>query len=650
MQSTSSCRKTLSLIGALGVTAAALLSTTGCAGRSGVFALPTPASAGSKTVFHGNIHGGQQPVSGSTIQLYETGTNGTGSASLPLLSPPAMTDGNGNFNIATYSCDYGSLVYLTATGGNPGLSAPANNPALVLMAVLGTCNYPNAGGSGTYYTMNPNLFVFVDEVTTVAAIYALSPFMVDYTHIGSSGAGYGITNAFQTAAMLADIGAGVSPGPSLPSAVTYDPNTGFPRLINTLANLLAGCVNTNGAGNACTGLFSSTTANGHIPADTSAAMLSIARNPGLNVTALFNQTAAFAPFAPALTIAPKDWTLALNYTGLGLNIPKSIAFDGTGNLWIVSQGTTFVTELYAAINPGGYPAGYSSQFPAGLLGPQSIAVDNSGQIWIANTAGNSVVQLDNYGNILSGNGLTGGGLNAPISIAIDPNGNAWVANFNGNSLTQFLANGSPSSFSPVTQGFTSYLPVSLPVAVAVDGNSNVYVSNSGLSTYGLQGMTLEYSQNGIPEGCVPSSSLLAGPAGLAIDAYNNIWIAGSEIAGIQAYASNGCGNSGFGTAPVTGGGLNTPTSVAIDGSNNIWAANTVSAGSISEVAAGTVQLNAGSAAVLSPTAGFGSLNTPNAIAVDPSGNVWTANAGDNTVTEFVGIATPTVTPIVAALP
>jgi secreted PhoX family phosphatase len=41
----------------------------------------------------------------------------------------------------------------------------------------------------------------------------------------------------------------------------------------------------------------------------------------------------------------------------------------------------------------------------------------------------------------------------------------------------------------------------------------------------------------------------------------------------------------------------------------------------------------------------GTLNGPNAIAVDPSGNVWIANNSNNTMTELIGAATPVVTPL-----
>jgi hypothetical protein len=44
-----------------------------------------------------------------------------------------------------------------------------------------------------------------------------------------------------------------------------------------------------------------------------------------------------------------------------------------------------------------------------------------------------------------------------------------------------------------------------------------------------------------------------------------------------------------------------------------------------------------------------SLNAINSIAVDGSGNVWAANYLGSSVTEFVGLAAPVVTPIAAGV-
>jgi DNA-binding beta-propeller fold protein YncE len=72
----------------------------------------------------------------------------------------------------------------------------------------------------------------------------------------------------------------------------------------------------------------------------------------------------------------------------------------------------------------------------------------------------------------------------------------------------------------------------------------------------------------------------------------------------------------------------------------VWIVNSQTAGSVTKIAYGLP-------APLSPAAGLAILNTPSGIAVDASGSVWTANAGDNSVSEIVGVAAPTVQPLAA---
>lgn len=83
-----------------------------------------------------------------------------------------------------------------------------------------------------------------------------------------------------------------------------------------------------------------------------------------------------------------------------------------------------------------------------------------------------------------------------------------------------------------------------------------------------------------------------------------------------------------------------PVAAAIDGNGTVWIVNNVTAGSVSE-------LRFGQSAPISPAAGLSAMNAPDAIAVDASGNVWTANAGDNSVSEIIGIAAPAVMPLAA---
>ncbi|MES2393162.1 MAG: hypothetical protein V4555_16080, partial [Acidobacteriota bacterium] len=84
----------------------------------------------------------------------------------------------------------------------------------------------------------------------------------------------------------------------------------------------------------------------------------------------------------------------------------------------------------------------------------------------------------------------------------------------------------------------------------------------------------------------------------------------------------------------------TPTGVAVDSTGSIWVTAGSTTGTLSKFTALT------GAAVPSAQA-LGSLNAPVQVAVDPSGNLWTANSGDNSVSVFIGIASATLTPLVA---
>jgi hypothetical protein len=69
-------------------------------------------------------------------------------------------------------------------------------------------------------------------------------------------------------------------------------------------------------------------------------------------------------------------------------------------------------------------------------------------------------------------------------------------------------------------------------------------------------------------------------------------------------------------------------------------ANSLAAGSL-------LQFVYGSATPVSPVTGFGSLNLPVGVALDSSGCIWVTNSGSNTVTKFIGLAAPVVTPLAA---
>lgn len=588
--------RTAILAGAAAVTCT-LLGGCGLGGDSAI------AISGSNTApqvrFQGKVFGGQQPVYGATIQLYTVGTTGTASAAAPLIASTVTTNSSGGFTITnTFSCTLATQVYIVATGGSAG---SGTNPTLSLMAALGPCN-----------SLTQSSFININELTTVAAVYALSPYMTDYAHIGATGSNpSGLVNAFNTANLLVDSGLGASPTP--PAGMTL-PTT----RLNTLADILAACVNTTGASsNGCTSLLTATGAS-----ETIGAGLAMAKNPGsANLTALYSLAVPTSPFVPTLTVQPNDFTLAINYTGPELASPYGIAIDASGNAWVTNEAGFSVvkapspTQTFATTT-------YST---GGLLAPRGISIDRTGNIWIANTAGNNIVELTSAGSPAPNSPFSGGGISAPIAVANDSGGNAWIANFSGNSITELSSAGAASGSSPVTGALNQ------PTSIALDSTGRVAVANAA----GTSQLCL-FNNAAVLQSCVSDGTLFAATA-VAVSSSGNVSLAGSTTGSVVAGAFTIATSTGTVVtgSPFLGGGLALPVAVAYDGRGNSWFANN---NSLSEFSGGVA---------VSPNAGFGSLNGPAGVAVDASGNIWTANSRDNSLSILVGLGTPVNTPLAA---
>jgi streptogramin lyase len=588
---------------------------TGCA-TNGASVAGTGTATGGALKVSGKVFGGQQPVSGATVQLYTVGTSGLQSASTSLIASPPLSGTDGSFDITgTYSCASATQVYLVATGGSslPG----STNSAITLVAALGPCSTLLANAATTT--------IIVNEVTTVAAAYALAPFATDYLHVGAPATVSGTTGmglAMSNAALLANTTSGSAGGASIPDGVTVPTAE-----LNTLGNILAACINTTGpASTGCSAVLGATGAT-----DTFSAALGMAKNPGAAaVTALYAQSTAQAPFQPSLvlTTAPKDFTVAVSVAGTGnaLATPYGIAIDSVGDAWVANESGNTVTVF----SPVGSQT--ANQGATGLVGPQGVAIDNSGNVWVANTAGNSAIKFaTSAGGVITGTSIyTVGGLSAPVAVSIDQAGDAWFANFNGNSVTELNSAGASMNGSPLTAGGGISVP------------SGIMVSPAGVFVTSGSGSVLKLSSSGALVSTL-NDGTLQGPVAVSVDSTGRVVASGFTTGtvvggGLAEFDSTG---TAVAVSPVTSG-LTSPAGVTTDGSS-LWVANSVSGG-------GLLQYTYGSATPVSPMAGYGSLGTPVGVATDASGSVWTTNSGTNTVTKFIGLGAPTVTPLVASFP
>jgi hypothetical protein len=446
-------RNLTAILGA--ATGAVLLTLAGCGGatvnsNSGTTVTTPPVIV--PTVSTGHVHSGAVAVSGATIKLYAVSTSGYGDPSSSLMTAAVTTGTDGGFAIAgTYTCPANNpLVYVVATGGNPGVTGTQNNSGLAMMAGIGQCNGMASASA-----------IEVNELTTVASVWALSGFMNSPAAVGSPMTNtQGLANAFAAINKIVSVSAGTMPGAALPTGATLPTEN-----INTLANILAACVNTvnpsSGTISAnCTSLFTNTTVSGVAPTNTIQAALNMAKNPVLNVTALNTlANAAGTPYTPSLgTSAPTSWQIAVNYVGGGLSAPNALALDNSGNVWITNGGTNSVSELS---NSGAALSGAAGFTAGGISTPVSIAIDSNNTAWVANKGNDTLTHLSATGT--TGTAITGGGLNKPSGVAIDQNGDVWAANSGNSSLSEFTAAGTAlSSASGITGG-----GLNQPVALAI---------------------------------------------------------------------------------------------------------------------------------------------------------------------------------------
>jgi hypothetical protein len=344
-----------------------MLVVAGC-GSNGSIASSAPASSLGH-VIQGNVHGGQQPVVGATIQLYAAGAPsvggayGTGSTALISGTLP-VTDNNGGFTITgKYTLPTtASHLYIVATGGSPGVGMPVNS-GITMMAVLEGCNGDTA--------LSSSQFIYINEVTTVAAVLALQPFMAAPA-TGNTGAPAvgapstaisGLQNAFATAITLANTTTGVA----LKHADSYATTDNNALTVNSIANSLAYCINSAQSGGQCATLASDTLPSSatFLAADTTQAAFYIAQNPSYNVAAIFNLGSGNPPFV-GLSSAPSSFIAPVSTSPSACQAP--VQLGNAGNYAVLAGSTitnsstasdqTVITNGFIGVSPGTATTGF----------------------------------------------------------------------------------------------------------------------------------------------------------------------------------------------------------------------------------------------------------------------------------------------------
>jgi len=653
----------------LGLCLAASVALTGCSANFGANSgIVTPISGGATAgvTVGGTVHGGQQPVNGSTVQLWTVGTSGYGSTASPL-GASVMTNSGGGFTLGSYTCPSNSYAYITAAGGDPQTGTGSTvNPAIALVAALGPCS-----------SLTSTTFININEVTTVAAMWALAPFASvtqgtalstttttpSFT-IGTTSTNLqGLANAMGVASNLASVATGTSPGTN-----TNLTNVEYWQ-VNTLADILALCVNTTGvAGANCSPVITATTPSGGgtAPADTLQIALYLAQHPTVG-TSLLSQVSSTAPFQPYDT-SVNDWTIGYS-ASTGTSNTRWIAFDQFGNAWVTTSGAALY-ELSPTGTIIGSPITSSSASTIGTS--YEVAVDTANNAWVTDQGKSTIFEVSGS---TSAGGANGGVTGNPAvltttastglleGITIDGSNNVWASISSGTSINGYLVGLLNGSYTTLVTGGAL---TSSPFMIAADmsnrstfgnstisgGGSFVYgvdsggcsgliTANNAAKTGGSIGMffttaatvnSTAYAAGAstplsflVDAACnnnanIPNNAsyatprnFMASPYGIAFDNNNAMWVVN------QYYTS---------TTDATSGNYSlskmTPQNYGAYGATNFAAKNS------------TVQAGMSFISIPGSTGG---LNVPYYLAMDGASAAWVANSAGNGLSAFTNTGT-----------
>jgi|GEM_PF-1426525 len=404
------------------------------------------------------------------------------------------------------------------------------------------------------------------------------------------------------------------------------------------------------------------------------------------------------PVVPLVAIQPQN---NLNVQ-VGSNASLTVTVGGNGPFSYQWQfnGTNlpnFITTVAGGGNSGLGDAGAATN--AELNYPESVAVDTSGNLFIADRGNNRIREVGTNGIIttVAGNGYqdqfgngaySGDGgpatvaeLNQPDGVAIDANGNIFIADRYNERIRKVGVNGiittvagngdSPMPYEGSFSGDggpATNAELNVPIGVAVDGSGNIFIADMNnqrirkvdafgvITTVAGNGYQDQFGNGGYSgDGGPATVAELSSPAGVAVDATGNLFIADTVNNIIRIVRTNGIINRIAGNrvgsyrgdgGAATNAEVYAPAGVAVGPTGNILIADQINwrirevgtNGIISTVAGNGTNAYAGDGGSATGAA----LSYPSGVAEDNAGNLFIADSGNNVVRE-VAIQGPILT-------
>jgi uncharacterized protein (TIGR03437 family) len=294
-----------------------------------------------------------------------------------------------------------------------------------------------------------------------------------------------------------------------------------------------------------------------------------------------------------------------------LNAPYGLALDSRGNLYIADLGNARVRR----VAPDGSIATLAS---APLISPRNLAVDSAGNLYISDFDGQRVYKIGPDGLLVP---LVSQDLRYPTALAVDRSGALYIADSENHLVRKF------------DRGvLTSVAAVTTPTGLAFDASGALYIADFPA------GRIVK-----VPAAGGPFSSLAASARDLAFGPDGSLYAAAGSL--VQrllpgpARIVAGGGSTAYGdSGNALGARLNHPAGVAVDALGNLYIADrdnhrirrVAPDGIITTVAGTGVPGDAGDGGPATQAR----LNAPSGVSLDRAGDLYISDTGNHRVRKF----------------
>ena len=270
-------------------------------------------------------------------------------------------------------------------------------------------------------------------------------------------------------------------------------------------------------------------------------------------------------FPPSVTAAPASQTVPP-----GTNVTFTVAVSGTGPLSYQWQfnGTNLPNGIISTVagssRQGAFGDGGAAT-SASLYHPGDVGFDAVGDLYIADFSNNRIRKVDANGIIttVAGNGnagysgdggaATSAGLYWPDGLSFDASGNLYISEQGDNRIRMVGTNGVITTVAGNgTNGYSgdggaaTNARLKSPAGVALDAVGNLYIADYGnqrirkVDTNGMISTAAGNGTNGYSgDGGAATNASLHSPLGVALDALGNLYIGDSSNQRIRKVDTNG---------------------------------------------------------------------------------------------------------------